>query len=79
MADITITLPDRSERSVAAGTTVAGLATSIARGLAKKAVIGVVNGVERDLNWELADGDAVEIVTADSTAGSTRSATRRPT
>ncbi len=64
MAEITITLPDRSQRSVPAGTTVAGLAASIGRGLAKAAVIGVVDGTERDLNWELADGNEVEIVTA---------------
>ncbi|MCB0978149.1 MAG: TGS domain-containing protein, partial [Acidimicrobiales bacterium] len=69
MAEITITLPDRSQRSVDAGTTVAGLAASIGRGLAKAAVIGTVNGIERDLNWELADGDEVEIVTATSERG----------
>ena len=33
--------------------------------LAKAAVIAEVNGVERDLVWPLADGDAVAIVTAD--------------
>jgi len=69
MADITITLPDGSSREVPAGTTVAGLAASIGRGLAKAAVIGTVNGVERDLVWELADGDVVEIVTATSERG----------
>ncbi|MBX3313544.1 MAG: threonine--tRNA ligase [Actinobacteria bacterium] len=69
MADITITLPDGSQRSVPAGTTVGGLAASIGRGLAKAAVIGVVDGTERDLNWELRDGDEVEIVTATSERG----------
>jgi len=69
MADITITLPDGSPRSVPAGTTVGGLAEQIGRGLAKAAVIGVVNGVERDLVSELADGDVVEIVTAESERG----------
>jgi threonyl-tRNA synthetase len=48
---------------------VGGLAAIIARGLAKKAVIGSVNGVERDLHWELADGDEVAIITADSERG----------
>ncbi|MSZ14944.1 MAG: TGS domain-containing protein, partial [Actinobacteria bacterium] len=38
--EITITLPDGSERSVPAGTTVAGLASSIGSRLAKAAVIG---------------------------------------
>src|SRR6478609_10334096 len=69
MADITIKLPDGSAREVPEGTTVGGLAAAIARGLAKKAVIGSVNGTERDLNWELADGDAVAIITADSERG----------
>jgi threonyl-tRNA synthetase len=69
MADLTIALPDGSERSVPAGTTVADLASSIGRGLAKVAVIGTVNGVERDLGWELTNGDVVEIVTATSERG----------
>jgi threonyl-tRNA synthetase len=69
MADITITLPDGSERSVPAGTTVGGLAASIGPRLAKDAVIGVVNDVERDLDWVLDPGDRVEIVTASSPRG----------
>ncbi len=69
MADLTITLPDGSLREVPAGTTVGALAAIIARGLAKRAVIGVVGGTERDLDWELADGDKVEIVTTDSERG----------
>ena len=69
MAEIVIKLPDGSERSVPAGTTVAGLAESIGRRLAKDAVIGVVNDTERDLNWQLAEGDSVEIVTAASERG----------
>ncbi|WCO68952.1 threonine--tRNA ligase [Iamia majanohamensis] len=69
MADITISLPDGSSRQVDEGTTVGQLAASIGRGLAKAAVIGVVNGVERDLVAPLADGDTVEIVTADSPRG----------
>ncbi|MCB0970859.1 MAG: TGS domain-containing protein, partial [Acidimicrobiales bacterium] len=69
MADITITLPDGNTREVPAGTTVGGLAASIGRNLAKAAVIGVVGGTERDLDWELADGDVVEIVTAESPRG----------
>ena len=69
MADITITLPDDSQRSVPAGTTVIELAAGIGRRLAKDAVIGVVNGTERDLDWVLDDGDKVEIVTASSERG----------
>jgi threonyl-tRNA synthetase len=69
MADITITLPDGSSRAVPAGTTVGGLAAAIGPRLAKAAVIGTVDGVERDLDWVLADGDQVEIVTATSPRG----------
>ena len=69
MADIDITLPDGSVREVPAGTTIGGLAASIGRGLAKAAVIGVVDGTERDLDWELAGDETVEIVTAASTRG----------
>jgi threonyl-tRNA synthetase len=61
--EITITLPDGSERSVPAGTTVAGLASSIGSRLAKAAVIGAVNGTERDLVWPLEAGVEVSIIT----------------
>ncbi|MBN2623956.1 MAG: TGS domain-containing protein, partial [Acidimicrobiales bacterium] len=69
MAEIHITLPDGSSRSLDAGTTALGLARSIGSRLAKAAVIAEVNGVERDLGTELADGDEVAIVTADSDRG----------
>ncbi|MGQ0617726.1 MAG: threonine--tRNA ligase [Acidimicrobiia bacterium] len=70
MADeITITLPDGSARQVAPGTTAGELAASIGSRLRKAAVIAAVNGVERDLVWELADGDEVAIVVADSKRG----------
>ena len=66
---IAVTLPDGSSRELPTGSTAGDLARSIARGLAKKAVIAEVNGVERDLSHQLADGDAVAIVTADSDQG----------
>jgi threonyl-tRNA synthetase len=69
MADIAITLPDGSTKSVAPGTTALGLAESIGSRLAKAAVIADINGEERDLETELADGDRVAIVTADSERG----------
>ena len=69
MAEITITLPDGSSRSVPAGTTALGLAQGIGSRLAKAAVIADVNGEERDLGAALADGDRVAIVTADSERG----------
>ena len=69
MSDITVTLPDGSERSVPEGTTVDALAAAIGPRLAKAAVIATVNGIERDLVWPLADGDRVEIVTERSDRG----------
>ncbi len=69
MAEIEITLPDGSTRAVAPGTTALGLAQSIGSRLAKAAVIAEVNGTECDLGTELAAGDRVAIVTADSPQG----------
>ncbi|NCY15655.1 MAG: threonine--tRNA ligase [Actinobacteria bacterium] len=60
---ITVTLPDGSERQLDQGATVADLAASIGSRLARAAVIGSVNGAERDLVWPLADGDQVSIIT----------------
>ena len=69
MAEITINLPDGSQRALPVGTTAHGLAKSIGSRLAKAAVVAEVNGVERDLSTELADGDLVAIITADSERG----------
>ncbi|HET6950580.1 MAG TPA: threonine--tRNA ligase [Acidimicrobiales bacterium] len=69
MAEIAITLPDGSQRALPSGTTALGLARSIGSRLAKAAVIAEVNGSERDLGTELADGDTVAIITADSERG----------
>ena len=69
MADISVTLPDGSSRSLAARSTAADLALAIGSRLAKAAVIAVVDGVERDLTHELHDGDTVAIVTDTTDAG----------
>ena len=69
MAEITITLPDGSPRSVPSGTTALGLAQGIGSRLAKAAVVADINGEERDLGTELADGDRVAVITADSDRG----------
>ncbi|HEY5153091.1 MAG TPA: threonine--tRNA ligase, partial [Acidimicrobiales bacterium] len=70
MADqISITLPDSSLRDLAAGSTAGDLAADIGSRLAKAAVIASVNGVERDLNWELADGDEVAVIVEESDRG----------
>jgi threonyl-tRNA synthetase len=69
MSQITISLPDGSERQLDAGTTGAGLAASIGRGLAKAAVAIVVNGKEADLGNPLPDAAQVSIVTAETDEG----------
>ncbi|MCP5029822.1 MAG: threonine--tRNA ligase [Actinomycetia bacterium] len=69
MAQISVTLPDGSERSLAGDATGTDLAADIGPGLAKAAVITVVNGEERDLSARLPDGAIVSIVTADSDQG----------
>ncbi|MDG1409455.1 MAG: threonine--tRNA ligase [Acidimicrobiales bacterium] len=66
---ITVQLPDGSAREIPAGTTTAGLAASIGAGLARAALIAVVDGEELDLNRPLRDGAVVEIVTAPSDRG----------
>jgi threonyl-tRNA synthetase len=66
---VTVKLPDGSARSLPEGATVADLAASIGRGLAKAAVAGTVDGHQVDLSTPLADGATVAIVTADSDDG----------
>ena len=69
MAQISITLPDGSQRAYDEGATTADVAASIGSRLAKAAVAAVVNGDEWDLGRALPDGAAVAIVTADTDAG----------
>ena len=66
---ISVVLPDGSSRELPAGATTRTLAESIGPRLASDAVIGVVDGVEVDLNVPLAEGSTVEIVTASSDRG----------
>ncbi len=69
MAEISVLLPDGSERVLPAGATGGDLAASIGSRLAKAAVAVVVDGDERDLTEALPDGAKVAIVTADTEAG----------
>jgi len=69
MSQITVRLPDGSERSVPEGSTAADLAASIGSRLAKAAVIAEIDGVERDLAAPLADGSTVAIITDTSDRG----------
>jgi threonyl-tRNA synthetase len=69
MANITISLPDGSQRELPLGATAGDLAASIGSRLAKAAVAAVVDGAEVDLNRPLADGAIVAIVTDSTDAG----------
>ena len=69
MADISVFLPDGSTRQLADGSTAADLAADIGPGLAKAALVAVVDGDEVDLDAVLVDGAQVELVTADSERG----------
>ncbi len=66
---ITITLPDGSDRALPSGSTAGDLAAAIGPRLAKAAVIASVNGTERDLDWVLADGDDVAVIVEESDRG----------
>jgi threonyl-tRNA synthetase len=69
MSDITVLLPDGSERSLPTGATAADLAADIGPGLAKAALIAEIDGVEVDLDVELTDGATVSLVTSQSKQG----------
>jgi len=68
MAEITVSLPDGSERVLPEGSTGADLAASIGKRLARDAVVVEVAGEPRDLTAPLADGDSVRIVTVQDPA-----------
>jgi len=63
MAEIQVTLPDGSRKSLPAGATGAELARAIGPGLAKAALAIRVNGEVRDLSRALPDGATVSILT----------------
>ncbi|MCB0966344.1 MAG: threonine--tRNA ligase [Ilumatobacter sp.] len=69
MANITVSLPDGSERELPEGSTALDLAGSIGKRLAKAAVAATVDGAETDLTAPLPDGSEVAIITADTDEG----------
>jgi threonyl-tRNA synthetase len=69
MSEITVRLPDGSERALPEGSTAGDLAAAIGSRLAKAAVIAEIDGVERDLVTPLQDGNVVAIVTDSSERG----------
>jgi threonyl-tRNA synthetase len=62
--EITVTLPDGSSRRVSAGTTVAEVATAISPGLARAALVGMVDGQIVDLSKSLDKDATVRILTS---------------
>ena len=71
MSDVTITLPDGSTRSVAAGTSVRDLATAISPRLAKAALAAAVDDRLVDLAFHLDKDAKVRLITSDSPEGLT--------
>ena len=67
--EITITLPDGSERSYAAGTTGREIAESIGAGLARDALAIKVNGEVRDLGRPITEDAEIAILTWDDEEG----------
>ncbi len=60
---ITVKLPDGTPKEVEQGATAADLAANIGPRLRKAAVAALVDGEIRDLDWPLAEGEQVSIVT----------------
>ena len=58
-----VELPDGSKKEVPNGATVADVAASIGKGLAKAAIAGKVNGKTVDVYAPVPDGAKIEIVT----------------
>ena len=69
MANITVSLPDGSERELPKGSTALDLAGSIGKRLAKAAVAATIDGAETDLTTPIPDGSVVAIITADTDDG----------
>ncbi|HSP15026.1 MAG TPA: threonine--tRNA ligase [Thermoanaerobaculia bacterium] len=64
-----VELPDGSKKEVPQGATVADVAASIGKGLAKAAIAGKINGKIVDVYAKVPDGAKIEIVTPKSAAG----------
>jgi threonyl-tRNA synthetase len=69
MSNITVSLPDGSEREMAHDATALDLAAAIGSGLRKAAVAAVIDGTETDLTVPLRDGATVAIITAGTPEG----------
>ena len=67
--EITITLPDGSQKQAQSGVTGAEIAGMIGAGLAKAAIAFEVNGEQRDLSDTVLEDSLISIFTADSDEG----------
>jgi len=65
-SNITVTMPDKSTRTYAAGTTGTGIAEDISKSLAKVSVAIKINGELSDLSRAIEQDCAIEIVKRDS-------------
>jgi threonyl-tRNA synthetase len=63
MSHITLTFPDGNQRDYSTGVTPLEVATSIAAGLARKAISATVNGQHFDLQWPIPTNAAIAIHT----------------
>ncbi|MBU4047322.1 TGS domain-containing protein, partial [bacterium] len=69
MSEIKVVLLDGSEIKLNKRATLYDAAIKISQKLGKEAIAGVVNGVEKDLNYVLKDNDRIEIITFASPEG----------
>jgi threonyl-tRNA synthetase len=67
--NITLTMPDGSQRSVAKGTTAAEVAASISQGLAQKALAASVNGTIVETSRPITEDATLKLHTWDDTEG----------
>ncbi|NNN19333.1 MAG: threonine--tRNA ligase [Acidimicrobiaceae bacterium] len=67
--EISVVLADGSERKVPSGFTVSQLATMIGKKLGADSVAAKINGILRDLDTVLGNGDQVQIITRNSDQG----------
>ena len=61
-SDVTVVLPDGSERTLGPNATGADLAADLGGRAAKDALIAIANGIQLDLNQPLPDGSDVSLV-----------------
>ena len=69
MKEINITLPDNTTKSFSSGVTPQDVANSIGSGLARAVVVAKVNGLLRDLNYNIHEDSTLELFTGDTPEG----------